>query len=148
MVSLLICLSCALLQSSHTRNLAPPPTVVMHCHPAASRLVLGIESSCDDTGIAIVSSTGHVLGESIASQADIHAPWGGVVPKLAQDAHQAAINSCVDKALQEAGITPGDLDAIAVTVGPGLSLCLRVSNCEPPLRTPFPAPPRPPKLPP
>lgn len=90
------------------------------------RLVLGIESSCDDTGVAIVSSSGRILGESLKSQVDIHSSWGGVVPKLAQEAHEAAIDSCVQQALDQAEISPQDLDAIAVTIGPGLSLCLRV----------------------
>jgi N6-L-threonylcarbamoyladenine synthase len=90
------------------------------------RLILGIESSCDDTGVAVVSTSGRVLGESLATQTEIHAAWGGVVPKLAQEAHEAAIDSCVAEALTKAGITPKDLDAVAVTIGPGLSLCLRV----------------------
>ena len=89
-------------------------------------LVLGIESSCDDTGVAVVSSAGRVLGESLATQADIHAAWGGVVPKLAQEAHEAAIDACVAEALAAAGVTAADLSAVAVTIGPGLSLCLRV----------------------
>ena len=59
-------------------------------------------------------------------QADIHAPWGGVVPTLAMEAHAAAIDSTVAAALASAGITAVELDAVAVTVGPGLSLCLRV----------------------
>lgn len=92
-----------------------------------SGLVLGIESSCDDTGVAVVSTSGRVLGESLATQADIHAAWGGVVPKLAQEAHEAAIDGCVEAALASAGVTPDQLDAVAVTIGPGLSLCLRVS---------------------
>lgn len=90
------------------------------------RLVLGIESSCDDTGVAVVSTSGRILGEALATQADIHAAWGGVVPKLAQEAHEAAIDGCVDAALAAAGVTPDQLDAVAVTIGPGLSLCLRV----------------------
>lgn len=90
------------------------------------RLVLGIESSCDDTGVAIVSTSGRILGESLASQTEIHAAWGGVVPKLAQEAHEAAIHSCVAQALAAAEISAADLDAVAVTIGPGLSLCLRV----------------------
>lgn len=90
------------------------------------RLVLGIESSCDDTGVAVVSSSGRILGESLKSQADIHAAWGGVVPKLAQEAHEAAIDACVAEAMQAAGVDFSDLDAVAVTIGPGLSLCLRV----------------------
>jgi hypothetical protein len=90
--------------------------------------VLGIESSCDDTGAAVVTADGRVLGESLASQGAIHAPWGGVVPKLAQGAHEEAIDRVVQEALDAAGVAPSDLDAIAVTVGPGLSLCLRVST--------------------
>ncbi|MEW5299190.1 MAG: hypothetical protein WDW36_002229 [Sanguina aurantia] len=89
-------------------------------------MVLGIESSCDDTGAAIVTSDGRVLGEALASQADIHAAWGGVVPKLAMEAHQAAIDGVVELALQRAGIAAHQLDAVAVTIGPGLGLCLRV----------------------
>ena len=90
------------------------------------RFVLGIESSCDDTGVAVVSTSGRILGESLASQTEIHAAWGGVVPKLAQEAHEAAIDACIEEALFAANISPSDLDAIAVTIGPGLSLCLRV----------------------
>lgn len=90
------------------------------------RIVLGIESSCDDTGVAIVSSSGQILGDSLKSQADIHAEWGGVVPKLAQEAHRMAIDSCVQEALDNAGIEKSKLDAVAVTIGPGLSLCLQV----------------------
>ncbi|KAK9803673.1 hypothetical protein WJX72_010519 [[Myrmecia] bisecta] len=90
------------------------------------QLVLGIESSCDDTGVAVVRSDGTILGEALATQADIHAPWGGVVPKLAQQAHAAVMDSTVAEALQQAGVSMSDLDAIAVTIGPGLSLCLRV----------------------
>eukprot|EP00887_Chlorella_sp_A99_P006570 scaffold3.g6570.t1 len=93
---------------------------------AGEGLVLGIESSCDDTGVAVVTTDGRVLGESLATQADIHAAWGGVVPKLAQEAHEAAIDGCVEAALAAAGAAPADLSAVAVTVGPGLSLCLRV----------------------
>lgn len=92
----------------------------------APRIVLGIESSCDDTGVGIVTSDGRVLGEAIAGQVDIHAPWGGVVPMLAQEAHRAAIDRVVSEALQQAQLQPHQLDAVAVTVGPGLSLCLDV----------------------
>ncbi|KAL6762262.1 Gcp-like domain-containing protein [Haematococcus lacustris] len=88
--------------------------------------ILGIESSCDDTAAAIVTSDGHVLGEALISQTDIHAPWGGVVPNLAMEAHKLAINQVVSRALEQAGLEPHQLSAVAVTVGPGLSLCLRV----------------------
>jgi hypothetical protein len=95
---------------------------------ASSRplLILGIESSCDDTGAAVVTSDGRVLGEALAMQAELHAPWGGVVPSLAQQAHRDAIDRVVDSALQQAGVSAAALDAVAVTVGPGLSLCLDV----------------------
>lgn len=59
------------------------------------RYVLGIESSCDDTGAAVVSSDGRVLGEALATQASIHAAWGGVVPTLAMEAHKQAIDGVV-----------------------------------------------------
>jgi len=94
--------------------------------PASEMLVLGIESSCDDTAAAVVRGDGVVVGECIASQAGVHEPWGGVVPKLAQDAHRAAIDATVDEALRRAGIAPSALSAVAVTVGPGLALCLEV----------------------
>lgn len=87
---------------------------------------MGIESSCDDTGVAIVSTQGTILSNIVCSQADIHAAWGGVVPKLAQEAHMKAIDGCVEKALDDAGVTMDDIRAVGVTVGPGLSLCLRV----------------------
>eukprot|EP00882_Tetradesmus_deserticola_P011056 GHRQ01011691.1.p1 GENE.GHRQ01011691.1~~GHRQ01011691.1.p1 ORF type:complete len:246 (+),score=63.22 GHRQ01011691.1:417-1154(+) len=98
------------------------------CTLAASEplVILGIESSCDDTAAAVVTSDGRVLGEAIATQADLHAPWGGVVPNLAQQAHRDAIDRIVASALAQAQLQPSALHAIAVTVGPGLSLCLDV----------------------
>jgi glycoprotease/Kae1 family metallohydrolase len=92
----------------------------------ADTLVLGIETSCDDTGAAVVSGDGRVLGEALASQVEIHGPWGGVVPNLAQEAHKEAIDGVIAAALSNAGVTAADLSAVAVTVGPGLSMCLRV----------------------
>mmetsp|Transcript_43662 Transcript_43662/g.103028 ORF Transcript_43662/g.103028 Transcript_43662/m.103028 type:complete len:678 (+) Transcript_43662:66-2099(+) len=88
--------------------------------------VLGIESSCDDTGAAVLSGTGKILGEALASQSGIHSQWGGVVPKLAQEGHSQAIDATVEEALRRAGTTPDQLSAVAVTVGPGLGLCLEV----------------------
>ncbi len=96
------------------------------CKAERESLVMGIESSCDDTGVAIVSTQGSILSNIVCSQADIHAAWGGVVPKLAQEAHMNAIDGCVNQALAEAGVTLDDISAVGVTVGPGLSLCLRV----------------------
>jgi tRNA N6-adenosine threonylcarbamoyltransferase len=96
--------------------------------PDRSRLftVLGIESSCDDTGAAIVRSDGLILGEALASQQEIHEEWGGIVPSLARDAHVANIDSVVEEALRNANMCLEDIDAIGVTVGPGLEICLRV----------------------
>jgi tRNA A37 threonylcarbamoyltransferase TsaD len=62
-------------------------------------------------------------------QADVHAAYGGVVPNLAMEAHKAAMDSCVEDALQQAGITAQDLSAVAVSIGPGLSPCLQVCPC-------------------
>ncbi|XP_024395864.1 probable tRNA N6-adenosine threonylcarbamoyltransferase, mitochondrial [Physcomitrium patens] len=89
-------------------------------------LVLGIETSCDDTGAAVVTTDGRILGEALASQADLLVQWGGVVPNLAQDAHAKAIDRVVAEALAKANVQEGDLSAVAVTIGPGLSMCLRV----------------------
>ena len=88
--------------------------------------VLGIESSCDDTGAAVVRSDGFILGEALASQQDIHEQWGGVVPGLARDAHVENIDTVINEALLNANMTMEQVDAIGVTVGPGLAICLRV----------------------
>ena len=92
----------------------------------ARTLILGIETSCDDTGAAVVTGDGRVLGEAITGQGEIHARWGGVVPNLAREAHERAIDDVVARALAAADVSPEHLSAVAVTVGPGLSMCLRV----------------------
>ena len=69
---------------------------------------------------------GTVLGEVLASQAGVHEVWGGVVPRLAQEAHRNAIDQTVTEALRRSGVSPEQLTAVAVTVGPGLSMCLEV----------------------
>lgn len=89
--------------------------------------VLGIESSCDDTGAAVIRSDGVILGESLASQSEIHEEFGGIVPGLAKTAHEEKIDSVVSEAIANAGLSSvEDVDAIGVTVGPGLEICLRV----------------------
>eukprot|EP00569_Conticribra_weissflogii_P015372 CAMPEP_0171405842 /NCGR_PEP_ID=MMETSP0880-20121228/16637_1 /TAXON_ID=67004 /ORGANISM="Thalassiosira weissflogii, Strain CCMP1336" /LENGTH=499 /DNA_ID=CAMNT_0011921401 /DNA_START=121 /DNA_END=1616 /DNA_ORIENTATION=- len=88
--------------------------------------VLGIESSCDDTGAAVVRSDGKILGESLALQREIHEQWGGVVPALAKNAHEEKIDEVISDALEKANMSINDVDAIGVTVGPGLEICLRV----------------------
>lgn len=89
-------------------------------------LVMGIESSCDDTAVAIVKGDGTIVAQFIASQAAVHSEWGGVVPKLAQEEHAKAIKGTVDACIEKAKINPKDLSAVGVTVGPGLALCLLV----------------------
>lgn len=82
--------------------------------------ILGIESSCDETAAAIVQDGRTVLSEVVLSQIDAHAAYGGVVPELASRMHLEAIAPVVDLALRKAALDADDLDAIAVTHGPGL----------------------------
>ncbi|KAL2892439.1 putative tRNA N6-adenosine threonylcarbamoyltransferase mitochondrial [Bienertia sinuspersici] len=89
-------------------------------------VVLGIETSCDDTAAAVVRGNGEILSQVISSQADLLAQYGGVAPKMAEEAHSRAINQVTQSALDKAHLTAKDLSAVAVTIGPGLSLCLRV----------------------
>ncbi|MFB9237416.1 tRNA (adenosine(37)-N6)-threonylcarbamoyltransferase complex transferase subunit TsaD [Plantactinospora siamensis] len=88
-------------------------------------LILGIETSCDETGVGIVR--GHtLLADAIASSVEEHARFGGVVPEVASRAHLEAIVPTMRRALAEAGVTIADIDAIAVTAGPGLAGALLV----------------------
>ena len=82
-------------------------------------VVLGLESSCDDTAAAVVDATG-VRASVVSSQVEIHSDFGGVVPELASRDHQRAIVPVAEQALAEAACTLNDLDAVAVTCGPGL----------------------------
>ncbi len=83
-------------------------------------IVLGIESSCDETAAAITRDGREVLSDVIYSQADIHSKYGGVVPEIASRRHIEKILYVIDKALSDAGMTKDDIDAVAVTMGPGL----------------------------
>jgi N6-L-threonylcarbamoyladenine synthase len=88
-------------------------------------LVLGIETSCDETGVGIVR--GHtLLADAVASSVDSHARFGGVVPEVASRAHLEAMVPTVRRALSDAGVSLSDVDAIAVTAGPGLAGALLV----------------------
>jgi len=91
---------------------------------ALSPVILGIESSCDDTAAAVVA--GGRLRSTIVSSQHIHTVFGGVVPELASRAHQQLVVPIVEQALHEAGVRREDLDAIAVTYGPGLAGSLLV----------------------
>jgi N6-L-threonylcarbamoyladenine synthase len=88
-------------------------------------VVLGIETSCDETGIGVVRGT-TLLANTIASSMAEHARYGGVVPEVAARAHLEALRPTLESALAEAGVTPAELDAIAVTSGPGLAGALMV----------------------
>ncbi|KAF6204361.1 hypothetical protein GE061_002702 [Apolygus lucorum] len=88
--------------------------------------ILGIETSCDDTGVAILDSDGRILGESLFSQQELHSDFGGIIPPLARDLHLENIQKASDSALENANMTLGDVDAIAVTNRPGLPLSLLV----------------------
>jgi len=88
-------------------------------------LVLGIETSCDETGVGIVRG-GTLLVDAVASSVDEHARFGGVVPEVASRAHLEAMVPTIERACREAGVRLGELDAIAVTSGPGLAGALLV----------------------
>ena len=82
--------------------------------------ILAFESSCDETAAAVVRDGRTVLSDVIASQADMHAVYGGVVPEIASRKHVEAIAGLADQALARAGLTRADIDAVAVTYAPGL----------------------------
>ncbi|MFO0569043.1 MAG: tRNA (adenosine(37)-N6)-threonylcarbamoyltransferase complex transferase subunit TsaD [Polyangiaceae bacterium] len=89
-------------------------------------LVLGIETSCDETGAAVVDDRGTVLSDVVQSQIAVHAPFGGVVPELASRNHLENAEPVLTSALERAGVTLADVDGIAVTCRPGLSGALLV----------------------
>ena len=83
-----------------------------------SLIILGIESSCDDTSAAVICD--RLLLSNVMASQQVHQEYGGVIPELASRAHQQNIVPVIDKAIKAAGITMGDIDAIAFTRGPGL----------------------------
>ena len=84
------------------------------------RVVLGIESSCDETAAALVSEDRVIIAQRIASQDEAHRPYGGVVPEIAARAHAEIVTPLIAATLADAGMTLADVDAIAATAGPGL----------------------------
>jgi N6-L-threonylcarbamoyladenine synthase len=86
----------------------------------ATAMVLGIESSCDETAVALVRGDGTIVAQAIASQEAEHAPYGGVVPEIAARAHAERLSPMIARVMSEAGIGLDDVDAIAATAGPGL----------------------------
>ncbi len=95
-----------------------------------STLVLGIESSCDETAAAVVRDGRDILSNVISSQVPIHTIYGGVVPELASRNHIMNINGVIRQSLSDAGVTLDDIDAVAVTFGPGLVGALLVGAAE------------------
>lgn len=89
-------------------------------------IILGIESSCDETAVAIVKNRKEVLSSVVASQIDVHKEFGGVVPEVASRIHVENISMVIDQALKKAGCTMEEIDAVAVTQGPGLVGCLHI----------------------
>ncbi|MCX6126162.1 MAG: tRNA (adenosine(37)-N6)-threonylcarbamoyltransferase complex transferase subunit TsaD [Proteobacteria bacterium] len=89
-------------------------------------LILGIESSCDETAIAVVKNGKQVLSSQIASQTMLHEKWGGVIPEIAAREHLSALKVIYEEALRESSTDVTSIDAIAVTQGPGLVGCLLV----------------------
>ncbi|MEN9644736.1 MAG: putative O-sialoglycoprotein endopeptidase [Actinomycetota bacterium] len=85
-----------------------------------STLVLGIETSCDETAAALVMGGYDVVSSAVSTQVDLHAQFGGVVPEIASRAHLDLLNPMVARAIVEAGVEPERIDAVACTVGPGL----------------------------
>src|SRR3954453_16154853 len=92
---------------------------------AEGPLVLGIETSCDETGIGLVRG-GTLLADAVASSVEEHARFGGVVPEVASRAHLEAMVPTIERACETAGVRLGEIDAVAVTSGPGLAGPLRV----------------------
>jgi N6-L-threonylcarbamoyladenine synthase len=87
---------------------------------AGERLILGLETSCDETAAALVTDDGHVLSNVVSSQADLHARYGGVVPEVASRRHLELVTPVIQEALTKADASLDDLGRIAVTRGPGL----------------------------
>lgn len=83
-------------------------------------MIMAVESSCDETAVAVVRDGREVLTDRVFSQADLHAVYGGVVPEIASRSHVEVISQLADRALDAAGVTRADIDAVAVTCAPGL----------------------------
>ena len=133
------------------------PTILLRCARASASesrgekseclVVMGIETSCDDTGVAVMRGDGQLLGSCLRSQTQVHKTYvyvcmcnlisacaysfahlsstGGIVPIVAADLHRDSLQSVTDTALRESGLQLEDVDMVAVTVGPGLALCLQ-----------------------
>jgi N6-L-threonylcarbamoyladenine synthase len=83
-------------------------------------LILGLESSCDDSAAALVASDRRILAQALAGQTEAHQPYGGVVPEIAARAHVEILPGLIRRVLDEGGIAIDEVDAVAATAGPGL----------------------------
>lgn len=95
-------------------------------HSTKPLVVLGIETSCDDTSAAVVTSDRKILSEIVRTQHHLHEPLGGIVPTLASTGHMQNLPIVVREALEQANKSIGEIDCVAVTRGPGLPPCLSV----------------------
>lgn len=91
-----------------------------HTNPAEADVILAIETSCDETSVAIVRGGREVLANQVSSQIDVHQRFGGVVPEIASRKHVETITVMLEEAVKQAGIALTDITAVAVTQGPGL----------------------------
>jgi N6-L-threonylcarbamoyladenine synthase len=97
--------------------------------PDTARVILAIETSCDETSVAIVRDGTEVLANVVSSQIELHSEFGGVVPEVASRAHLELLEPVLQQTFDEAGLGPADLDAVAATHGPGLIGALLVGVC-------------------
>ena len=101
-------------------TLEPDPLIDGDVEVGPDTLVLGIETSCDETAAALVMGGADVLSSVVSSQIELHATFGGVVPEIASRAHLELLNPVIARAIVEGGVDDRRIDAIACTIGPGL----------------------------
>ena len=89
-------------------------------------LILAVESSCDETAVAVVADGKEILSNVVATQIDVHKEFGGVIPEVASRIHVENISMVIEEALHKANVAMEDIDAVAVTQGPGLVGCLHI----------------------
>ena len=90
-------------------------------------LILAVESSCDETAVAVVADGKEILSNVVATQIDVHKEFGGVIPEVASRIHVENISMVIEEALHKANVAMEDIDAVAVTQGPGLvAVCISV----------------------
>src|ERR1035437_8870568 len=112
-----------------TRQLNDSSFVIRHSSFVISMTLLALETSCDETSAAVVRD-GKVLSNTVSSQVKLHEEYGGVVPELAAREHLKNLLPVAQAALNEAKISPAQLDAVAATQGPGLAIALLVGRSE------------------